>query len=343
MEDQIHSEEERPVFRDACFRMKKKGKLRFVEPPLFSSEVRIADTHAHLDLLESAPLSLARCAVYGVGFVVAMADISENPALTFDHLDAWYREADVVLPELVAATVACIAEEKGSEAAGVFALQHPSSVLPHVRIAIGCHPHNAKDYNDALEADLLARLHDPRVCAIGEVGLDYHYDFSPREVQRAVFRRQIKLAHETGLPLILHLREAHEEALAIMEQEGFPEKGVLLHCFNLDARALKPWVDAGCFIAIGGPVTFKKSDYVREAVSLVARNRLLTETDSPYMTPEPLRGMECGPEHTIFTAAALSDAYGCSDEHARTAFLQDIYQGALDLLDREPTVWQRNI
>ncbi|MEG0070646.1 MAG: TatD family hydrolase [Raoultibacter sp.] len=314
-----------------------------MQPPTFSPRVRIADTHAHLDLLEDASLALARCAVYGVDFLVAMVDAVEDPAITFDNLEVWRENVASILPEVMDATLACITEAQDAEAAAAFAARHPLSGAPRVRIAIGCHPHNAKDYDGMLEADLRARLHDPRVCAIGEVGLDYHYDLSPREVQREVFRRQIRIAHETGLPLILHLREAHDEALTIMEQEGFPKAGVLLHCFNLDAEVLKPWVDAGCHIAIGGPVTFKKSDYLREAAATIPRDKLLTETDSPYMTPEPMRGMECEPEHTIFTAAVLAAACGCSEEANRTAFLQDIYQGALDLLDREPTAWQRNI
>ena len=155
---------------------------------------------------------------------------------------------------------------------------------------MGCHPHNAQHYDDALEAVLRERLHDARVSALGEVGLDYHYDLSPREAQREAFRRQIRLAKEAGLPAVLHLREAHDDGFALLSEEGFPEAGTLLHCFNLDAAELARWVDAGCFIAFGGPLTFKKAEEVREAAKLVPADRLLTETDAPYMTPEPLRG-----------------------------------------------------
>ncbi|MEQ3362141.1 TatD family hydrolase [Raoultibacter massiliensis] len=213
--------------------------------------------------------------------------------------------------------------------------------MPRIRIAVGCHPHNAKDYDESLEAELLRRLADPRVAALGEVGLDYHYDFSPRPVQIEVFRRQIEIAHETGLPLALHLREAHEEAFQIMNEEGFPEAGVLLHCFNLDWDTLKPWLDKGCYAAFGGSLTFKKSDDTREAARRMRLDRILTETDAPYMTPEPMRGMECGPDHVIFTAARLAEVLGCAPGPEQIDTLYKVYDNALSLLDREPTAWQR--
>lgn len=208
---------------------------------------------------------------------------------------------------------------------------------------MGCHPHNAQHYDDALEAVLRERLHDARVSALGEVGLDYHYDLSPREAQREAFRRQIRLAKEAGLPVVLHMREAHDDGFALLSEEGFPEAGTLLHCFNLDAAELARWVDAGCFIAFGGPLTFKKAEEVREAAKLVPADRLLTETDAPYMTPEPLRSTTCGPEHVAFTAAKLADVRGFEDLRtpARGEFLRQTYLNALGLLDREPTAWQR--
>lgn len=208
---------------------------------------------------------------------------------------------------------------------------------------MGCHPHNAKHYDDALEAVLRERLHDARVSALGEIGLDYHYDLSPREDQREAFRRQIRLAKEAGLPVILHMREAHDDGFAILEEEGFPEAGTLLHCFNLDAAEMARWVEAGCFIAFGGPLTFKRADDVREAARLVPVDRLLTETDAPYMTPEPLRGTTCGPEHVVFTAAVLADVRGLEGDRtpARWELMRQTCQNALALLDREPTPWQR--
>ena len=297
---------------------RKKGKFREVEPPVL--EVPIADTHAHLEMLEHPALHLARCAYYGVQFICAMTDPSEDPDTTYEQLDTWREEAKAFL------------QSKG--------LSEYVDRLPEVRIATGVHPHNAKKYDAAVETTLIKRLRDPRTCALGEVGLDYHYDLSPRDVQREVFRQQICIAKQAGVPLILHMREAHEEGFALLKEEGFPEAGVLLHCFNLDAQALKPWGEAGCYIAYGGPLTFKKADEVREGARQVALDRLLTETDSPYMTPEPMRGMECGPEHVIFTADKLCEVRGWATPDQKGEYLTQVYANARSLLDREPTSWQ---
>lgn len=213
--------------------------------------------------------------------------------------------------------------------------------MPRVRFAVGCHPHNAKFYDDDLERALLDRLADPRVSAVGEIGLDYHYDFSPREDQREAFRRQIRVAKQAGLPVVLHIREAHDEAFAILQEEGFPEVGTLLHCFNLDWAELARWVEAGCHVAFGGPVTFKHADEVRDAASRVPEELLLTETDAPYMTPEPLRGATCGPEHVVFTAEKLCEVRGLTFGEERETFLRRLLANAYELLDREPTPWQR--
>ena len=200
---------------------------------------------------------------------------------------------------------------------------------------MGCHPHNAQHYDDALEAVLRERLHDARVSALGEVGLDYHYDLSPRDVQRSAFRRQLALAREAGLPVILHVREAHDDAFAIMAEGGFPEAGTLLHCYNLGPDELRRWLDAGCFVAFGGALTFKRAEEVREAAKLVPLDRLLTETDAPYMAPEPLRGNECGPEYTVFTAEALARVRGADGSPEELeAFLGQLYRNAVGLLDR---------
>ena len=136
------------------------------------------------------------------------------------------------------------------------------------------------------------------------------------------------------------MREAHDDGFAILQEEGFPEAGVLLHCFNLDPAILKPWVEADCYVAFGGPVTFKKSPEVGESALQVPLDRLLTETDSPFMTPEPLRGIECGPEFTIFTAAKLCELYGCTTLDEQRGFLEQLFNNACSLLDRELTPWQ---
>ena len=357
-----------PAFRDALFRQKrKKGAWRVVEAPALACATSgaapgelVADTHAHLHMMADPAVTLACCAAHGVGFVCAITDPSEDGEVVFEHLEEWRVEAAAVLPEVLANTGRHLSEElvdevlrssyaAVSEACGGAACANPADgfallpAIPRVRIAAGVHPHNAKLYDDAIDRHLRTLLHDPRVSAVGEIGLDYHYDLSPREVQREVFRLQVRLAKEAGLPVVLHVREAHDEAFAIMQEEGFPQAGTLLHCYNLDWATLEPWVREGCYVAFGGPLTFKNADEVRDAASRVPLDRLLTETDAPYMTPEPLRGTTCGPEHVVFTAAKLLEvlkgvgAGACED----AAPLAALFANACALLDREPTAWQR--
>ncbi len=126
-----------------------------------------------------------------------------------------------------------------------------------------------------------------------------------------------------------------------MSEEGFPEAGTLLHCFNLDGVEVARWVEAGCFIAFGGPLTFKRAEEVREAARIVPVNRLLTETDSPYMTPEPLRGTLCGPAHVVWTADVLCAVLGSDTPEARATLLAQLYANAEALLNRVPTPWQK--
>lgn len=318
--------EEEPLFEDVKFHQKRKhGKWCEVEAPVMDAPV--ADTHAHVQMMRDPALSLARAGAHNVGFVEAITDPTDDGFTTFSSLPGWLMEAAGDLRRLTS--------EPDQEV-------HDCVVaVPRVRIAAGVHPHNAKDYTPALEDDLREHLADRRVSAVGEIGLDYHYDLSPRDVQQEVFRAQIRLAKEAGLPVCLHLREAHDDGFAILSEEGFPEAGTLLHCFNLDGAEVARWVEAGCFIALGGQLTYKKFDALREAARQVPRDRLLTETDAPYMTPEPLRGTLCGPEHVIWTADALCAALGADTPEARTALLSQLYENALGLLDREPTAWQR--
>ena len=135
--------------------------------------------------------------------------------------------------------------------------------------------------------------------------------------------------------------EQQQAALAIMREEGFPEAGTLLHCFNLDWATLEPWVAEGCFVAFGGALTFKASDDTREAAARVPLDRLLTETDAPYMAPEPLRGTTCGPEHVVFTAERLAAVRGCAPGDDRKALLERLMANARGLLDRPATDWQK--
>lgn len=321
------------VFSDPLFRKKKKkGKYSLVYPPDPPLEATVADTHAHVHLLWDPAGALACAATFGVDFIMDIVDSVEDGFHAFEAMPEWCHEAQLRLDGY-----RTFAEETyGAALLSSVCTPH----VPHIRYALGCHPHNAKDFDSAAEQELIKHLAHPAVAAIGEIGLDYHYDFSPRKDQRACFRRQLQLAHECGLPVALHLREAHEEAYQILCEEGFPEAGTLLHCFNLDKDTLAPFVEAGCYIAFGGPITFKAADEVREAACCVPLDRLLTETDSPYMTPEPMRGMICGPAHTIFTAQRLAEVCGRVPGEDRKAFLEALGDNARRLLDRPPTAWQ---
>lgn len=280
--------------RDAQFR-NSKGKVR--PAPVLQAGVPVADTHCHIGMLEDPAWELARAAAHGVRFIECMTDPGEkNPderqaEETYELLPQWRQQANALLAEW-----------------GLTGVE-----APHVRCACGVHPHNAC-YWEATEPRLRALLENPLSSCIGEIGLDYHYDFSPRGEQREVFALQLRMAQELNLPVELHIREAHEEALQILEREGVPQAGCVLHCFNLGPEDVKPFVELGCYIALGGPLTFKKECATRAAVALVPSKRLLTETDAPYMAPEPCRGVACGPAHTAYTLRMLLDCMGYGDD-----------------------------
>jgi TatD DNase family protein len=296
------------IYYDTLFR---NSKAKLVEPPQLPAGAQIADTHAHLDMLHNPELALARAAAHGVSLIITVIDPTENPAYTFNNLDSWLSSAKKILEGFNCRGgqwPPCSKKDVGG--AGQPMAAHTANAVqpPEVRIIIGCHPHNASAYDEKIEQIIIdAVQNNPRVVGIGEIGLDYHYDNSPRETQRRVFARQIQLAHEYNMPIALHLREAHQEGLTILNKEGTPKAGALLHCFNLDFATLRPFLALDCTVAYGGPLTFKKSDDVRAAAGRTPINKLVTETDSPFMAPHPLRGTVCGPEDTIFTAALLAE------------------------------------
>lgn len=158
---------------------------------------------------------------------------------------------------------------------------------PQIHCAVGIHPHHAGETNEDELAQVVAMFADPLVCAAGEMGLDYHYDFSPREAQQRVFHRQLDAARAADKPLVLHCREANSICLDILrEQGGF--RGVY-HCFTGTMAEAHRILDAGYYVGITGIVTFKNAGYLREIARMVPANRLLIETDAPYLAPEPLR------------------------------------------------------
>jgi TatD DNase family protein len=178
--------------------------------------------------------------------------------------------------------------------------------------AIGVHPHDAKLFDDVAQARLLHLFQQSkRVIAWGEIGLDYHYDHSPRDIQREVFRRQLRLARAQKLPAVIHSRDADEDTIAILREElsGYDCAGVL-HCFGGSLAMAQAAIELGFFISFAGNLTFKKADNLRDVALNVPLDRLLIETDCPYLTPIPFRGKRNEPARVVETARCLAALHG---------------------------------
>lgn len=196
-----------------------------------------------------------------------------------------------------------------------------------VYAAAGVHPHDARLYDDAAERRLLEVLcGSKRVVALGEIGLDYHYDNSPRETQREVFARQLRLAMRIELPVIIHSREADEETVEILRAEyaGAPRGGVM-HCFGGGMKMAEDVLALGFYVSFAGNVTFKKADALREVARAVPPERLLAETDCPYLSPVPLRGRRNEPAHVVETVRLLAELRGTTAEELGRATSENFY------------------
>ncbi|HET9480479.1 MAG TPA: TatD family hydrolase [Candidatus Polarisedimenticolia bacterium] len=175
----------------------------------------------------------------------------------------------------------------------------------------GFHPHQAKHLDAAALAELEALLDaSAGIAAVGEVGLDFHYDYSPRDVQVEAFRSQIRLARRFGLPLIVHCRNAREQLRRLLVEEGAGETGGVLHCFSEDAEFAGVCLDLGFYISFSGIVTFGTAGAIREAARTVPLDRLLVETDAPYLAPVPYRGRRNEPAHVVQTARFVAGLRG---------------------------------
>lgn len=330
---------------DLLFRKrKKKGRFSVALPEAPLPNVPLADTHAHLGAI-NAPLALARAAFWGFDFICCITEPDHDAPRVYRELGAWQHAAARLLPALIEATDKVLAtrDDPASQAMQRLLADRPAQDcrIPQVRVAIGCHPHTARRWNDDLLALERQALVDPRTCAVGEIGLDYYYDLSPRPIQQQVFRTQLRLAKEAGLPVFLHVRDAHDDALAILQEEGFPQAGTILHCCSLPPDKLAPWIAAGCYIAYGGILTFGTQDVAREGARTVPHDRLLLETDSPYMAPHPLRGNQCYPDFSLWTALRLCEICGQDAPGDKEAFLETLHANALGLQNRPPTAWQQ--
>lgn len=236
----------------------------------------LVDSHCHLDFPDFAPerdAVVARARAAGIGRIVTISTRVK-------------RQAQIV--EIV---------EKYDDVFGT----------------VGTHPHHADEETDVTAADLAAAARHPKIVAIGEAGLDYHYDTGPRDNQAKSFRQHIAAARETGLPLVIHSRDCDTDMAAIlreeMEQGAF---GAILHCFTGGRELAFTAVELGAYIGFTGILTFKSSQALRDIAKTLPADRILVETDSPFLAPVPYRGKRCEPAYVVETAKVLAETRGVS-------------------------------
>jgi TatD DNase family protein len=239
----------------------------------------LVDTHCHLHLLEPPPEEVVAGALAeGVGHLV---DVGVD-------LDSSRQAAD------------------------------NAARLARVSATAGVHPHDADSFDDAALGELRRLLADDRVVGVGETGLDYHYDNSPRDRQRAAFAAHVGLARELDKALVVHCREAFEDVVAILEGEGPPPR-VVFHCFAGDERAAARVVEAGWYVSFAGTVTFGNAPGLRAACAVVPLDRMVLETDSPFLSPHPYRGRPNRPGRVAVTAQTVADVHGVPVERVAEA------------------------
>lgn len=238
----------------------------------------LVDTHAHLDSGQFEP----------------------------DRETVIQRALDQGIGHLV--TVGCDLES--SRASVEIAASHPT-----IYAAVGIHPHDAPQATDEGLEELRRLIRtEKKIVAVGEIGLDFYRDRAPRERQRDAFRRQIRLAHEVGLPIIVHDRDAHDEVLAILREEKANEVGGVLHCFSGDLAMAKACLDLGFYISFTGSISYPKNEAIREVVKAVSIDRMLVETDCPYLAPQPHRGRRNEPAYVRHTAETIAEVKGLTVE-----------------------------
>jgi TatD DNase family protein len=193
--------------------------------------------------------------------------------------------------------------------------------------SVGTHPHHAAEEPDIMVEELVELARHPKVVAIGEAGLDYHYDYSPRDIQKKSFRTHIAAARETGLPLVIHAREADSDIARMLEEET--KKGAfpfVLHCFTSGAELAHAGLALGGYVSFSGVVTFKNAEALRDIALAVPYDRLLVETDAPYLAPEPMRGKTNEPAFVTHTAARLAALRGVSEADMARATSENFFR-----------------
>jgi TatD DNase family protein len=259
---------------------------------------------------------------------------------------------DVVARAREAGLVRCLVILAADEDEEFENAERVSAAWPDVKYAVGVHPHNAHKFADSpeaaagLTANRLAMT--PAACAVGEIGLDYHYDFSPRDVQQAVFRHQLQLARARGLPVVIHTREAEEDTIRIIREESGGELRGVFHCFSGDTEAALRALGTGFHLSIPGIATFAKAEALRNAVRQVPPDRLLIETDSPYLAPLPYRGKRNEPAYVMKTLELVAQLRETTPDRLGATLVQNFDElfsesgasGGAGLGARPDTIWE---
>ena len=234
----------------------------------------LIDTHAHLEMLEGVPDVIQRARDSGVGRILAVSS----------DLPSSKRSVEI------------------------------SRNFPDVYAAIGIHPHEATGLNDGIFPEIENLAGAQKVLAVGETGLDYHYMHSPREAQIYSFRRHIELAKRVRLPLVIHVRDAHEDVLGVLREENTRGVSAVIHCFTGDYQTAKRYIEEGFYISFSGVITFKNAEEIREAARKIPSEMMLIETDSPYLAPIPFRGKRNEPAYVKYVAQKIAELRGVSFE-----------------------------
>jgi len=200
-----------------------------------------------------------------------------------------------------------------SKAAIVLAQQHAGRIFA----GVGTHPHDASTLTSEALAEQRTLAHQPGVVAIGEIGLDFYRNLSPRDVQRDALVAQIALARDLELPVILHNRESHEEMISLLHTHATGVRGVF-HCFIGGRAMATDALDLGFYLSFAGPLTYPRNDELRDVAAWAPADRIMVETDSPYLSPQPLRGKRNEPQHVALVARTLAQARGISEEEVAT-------------------------
>jgi len=191
----------------------------------------------------------------------------------------------------------------------------------HVYGVVGIHPHDAKTWTDDCAERLAQWVKEERIVGIGEIGLDYYYDHSPRDVQKEVFVKQLLLARELEMPAVFHVRDAHGDVLDLLRANRSQLPAGVVHCYSGSVESAREYLDMGFYISFAGPITFKNANKLLDVAKYVPQDRILVETDSPYLAPVPMRGRRNEPTFVQYVAQTVAELRGISaEEMAQTAF-----------------------